>query len=78
MLTYQEQNKHSYDVLVNGVRAGSLVFDGISQNWMFRWKGDGSGYGNDLEQAKKLLEKDFEIGKKDQFIYYFGDYTYVK
>lgn len=76
MLTYQKQNKHSYDVLVNGIHAGSLVFDNIRHSWMFRWTGDGSGYGHKLETAQELLKKDYETGKNDEHIYYFGDYTY--
>lgn len=75
MLDFIKTGVKSYDVLVDGLAAGTLFFDKDQNAYIFNWGDDGVTYEKSLKDTKKLLEQEFENGKKENFEY-FGQYKY--
>lgn len=76
MLNFTKENDTIYDVMVNDVLAGQLVFDQEQNAWVFDWGDDGTTYENSLKETKQELKYDFESGKNDDTVAYFGNYEY--
>lgn len=78
MLAFKKIDDENYNVYVNKVKAGVLIFDEMLNNWIFKWSTESANYGKELEPAKKALRRDYEMGRRDKLILYFGDFTYNK
>lgn len=78
MLTFKKIDDENYNVYINKVKAGILFFDEMLNNWIFKWSAESANYGKELESAKKALRRDYEMGRRDKLILYFGDFTYNK
>lgn len=84
MINFEKENDTEYLVKVDDNVAGHLVFDSDQDVWLFESlvttnsnvSNDSVQYESNLTDSMRELQDDFEIGKNDSNVAYFGSYKY--